>query len=134
MPRKPVARDVDEYIAAFPPDIRRILTRIRSTIRRAAPEAQERISYRIPAFWMNGDFVYFAAFRRHIGLYPPVRGDEALRKAISRYAGEKRNLKFPLNEPIPYGLIGRVVRARVRDHRARALSKSTRKTRPSRAS
>jgi len=129
MARKPAARDVDEYIADFPPHVRRILTRIRSTVRRAAPEARERISYGIPAFWMNGDFIYFAAFRRHIGLYPPVKGDEKLRKAVARYAGEKGNLKFPLDEPIPFCLIGRVVRARIREHRARALSKSVRKKR-----
>jgi uncharacterized protein YdhG (YjbR/CyaY superfamily) len=129
MPRRPVARDVDEYIAAFPPEVRRILTRIRSTIRRAAPEAQERISYGIPAFAMNGIFIYFAAFRRHIGLYPPVRGDEKLRRAIARYAGEKGSLKFPLDEPIPYGLIGRVVKARIREHRARLSSKGIRKKR-----
>jgi len=133
MSRKPVARDVDEYIAGFPPDVQTILTRIRTTIRRAAPEAQERISYGIPAFAMNGDFLYFAAFRKHIGLYPPVKGDEKLRKAVSRYAGDKGNLKFPLNEPIPYGLIGRVVRARIRDHRARLSSRGARKKRSSRA-
>ena len=97
-------KSIDEYIAAFSPDVRAILERIRSTIRRAAPGAQETISYRIPAFTLNGTLVYFAAFKNHIGFYPPVRGDARLKKAISRYAGEKGNLRFPLDQPIPYGL------------------------------
>ena len=87
-----------------------ILERIRSTIRRAAPGAQETISYQIPAFRLNGVLVYFAAFKKHIGFYPPVRGDAALEKAVSRYAGEKGNLRFPLDEPIPYALIARIVK------------------------
>ena len=94
-------RNIDEYIASFSPEVQAILERIRLTIRQAAPDAQETISYKIPAFKLDGILVYFAAFKKHIGLYPPVRGDAKLEKAISAYAGEKGNLQFPLDEPIP---------------------------------
>jgi uncharacterized protein YdhG (YjbR/CyaY superfamily) len=102
--------------------VQAILERIRSTVHKAAPAAQETISYQIPAFTLNGVLVYFAAFKKHIGFYPPVRGDAALEKAVSRYAGEKGNLQFPLAEPIPYALISRIVKLRVKQNRARAAA------------
>jgi uncharacterized protein YdhG (YjbR/CyaY superfamily) len=111
---------VDEYIAAFPAEIRRILRRIRATVRKAAPGAQERISYGMPSFTQGRTLMYYAAFTNHIGLYPPVKGDAKLRTEIARYANEKGNLKFPLDEPIPYALIGRIVKARVKENRATA--------------
>ena len=120
-------RTIDEYIAAFSPEVQAILERIRSTIRNAAPDAQETISYRIPAFTRNGTLVYFAAFKAHIGFYPPVRGDARLEKAIAPYAGEKGNLRFPLDRPIPYRLIERIVMHRVKQTSAKADSKATRK-------
>jgi uncharacterized protein YdhG (YjbR/CyaY superfamily) len=113
-------KNIDEYIAWFPPDVQVILERIRLTIRQAAPDAQEIISYKIPAFTLNGILVYFAAFKEHIGFYPPVRGDAKLEKAISIYAGEKGNLRFPIDQKIPYGLIEKIVKLRVRQN----LSKS----------
>jgi uncharacterized protein YdhG (YjbR/CyaY superfamily) len=116
----PTAKGVDEYIASFPPEVQSVLQRIRSTIRSAAPEARETISYRIPAFVLNGVLVYFAAFKRHIGFYPPVRGDVRLEKAVSRYAGEKGNLRFPLDRPIPYSLIERIVKHRVKQNLTKA--------------
>lgn len=108
--------DIDQYIALFPAHVQTILERIRETIRRAAPEAHETISYRIPAFTMNGVVVYFAAFKQHIGLYPPVKGDARLEKAAARYAGDKGNLKFPLDQPIPYDLIERIVKFKVKQN------------------
>ena len=120
-------KSIDEYIATFPAEVRAILERIRSTIRRAAPGAQETISYRIPAFTLNGTLVYFAAFENHIGFYPPVRGDARLKKAISGYAGEKGNLRFPLDQPIPYGLIGRIVKMRVKQNVAKAAARKAKK-------
>lgn len=120
-------RTIDEYIAAFSPEVQAILERIRSTIRNAAPDAQETISYRIPAFTRNGTLVYFAVFKAHIGFYPPVRGDARLEKAIAPYAGEKGNLRFPLDRPIPYRLIERIVMHRVKQTSAKADSKATRK-------
>ena len=118
---------IDEYIAAFPPDVQSILKKIRLTIRKAAPQAQVKISYKMPAFTLDGDLIYFAAFKKHIGVYPPVRGNEQLNKALSRYRGEKGNLKFPLDEPIPYELIARVVKFRLKEHAERARSKRKKK-------
>lgn len=116
---------IDEYIEAFPSQVRAILDRIRQIIRAAAPEATEVISYGMPAFKLHGILVYFAAFKNHIGLYPPVPGDPKLVKAISPYAGEKGNLRFPLDKPIPYDLIRRIVL-----HRAKLnLSKQSPKAR-----
>jgi uncharacterized protein YdhG (YjbR/CyaY superfamily) len=116
-------KSIDEYIAAFSPEVRAILERIRLTISKAAPGAQEMISYRMPAFTLSGVLVYFAAFKNHIGLYPPVKGDARLEKAISRYAGEKGNLRFPLDRPIPYALIARIVKLRVKQNLAKAAAK-----------
>jgi uncharacterized protein YdhG (YjbR/CyaY superfamily) len=112
--------NIDEYIARFPADVRAILQKVRKTIHKAAPDAEETISYQIPAFTLNGILVYFAAFKEHIGLYPPVAGDAALMKAIAPYAGEKGNLQFPLDQPIPYALIDRIVRVRARQNLAKA--------------
>ena len=104
---------IDDYIQASPPRVRPILERIRRTVRSAAPDATEVISYRMPAFKLHGILVYFAAFKNHIGLFPPVRGDPKLVKAAAPYAGEKGNLRFPLDEPIPYDLIKRIVLHRI---------------------
>ena len=111
------AETIDEYIAASSDRARPILRRIRSIVRKAAPQATEAISYGIPTFKLDGALVHFAAFRNHIGFYPPVKGDARLQRAAKRYAGEKGNLKFPLDEPIPYELIERIVRFRVRQKR-----------------
>ncbi len=116
--------NVDEYIAAFSPDVQKILERIRLTVHNAAPDAQETISYRIPTFTQQGVLVHFAAFRNHIGLYPPVSGDARIEKAMAPYAGEKGNLRFPLNQPIPYDLIERIVKLRVKQNAAKAVAKS----------
>ena len=106
--------NIDEYIEKFSPDVRTILKKIRLTIRQAAPDAMETISYNMPAFTLDGILVYFAAFKKHIGLYPPINGDASLMKAITPYAGPKGNLQFPLDQPIPYKLIERIVKLRVK--------------------
>lgn len=111
---------IDDYIAASASEVRSILKKIRLTVRGAAPDARELISYRMPAFRQRGILVYFAAFKNHIGLYPPVSGDARLEKALSPYSGPKGNLKFLLDRPIPYSLIKRVVRLRVKQELARA--------------
>ena len=113
-------KNIDEYIASFSPEVQAILKKIRLTIRDAAPGAQETISYKIPAFRLNRILVYFAAFKNHIGLYPPVRDDAKLVKAASAYTGEKGNLQFPLDQPIPYGLIERIVKFRVKQNSLKA--------------
>jgi len=103
---------VDDYISAFPAEIQRVLQDIRETIRRAAPTARERISYRMPTFALHRDIIHFGAFRGHIGLYPPVREQELQSRALP-YRGEKGNLRFPLDQPIPHDLIADIVKARV---------------------
>ena len=113
------SKNIDDYIAAFSPRVRAILKKVKATVRKAAPRAEERISYGIPAFALLGNLVYFAAFKNHIGFYPPVR-DQRLKKAVAIYAGEKGNLRFPLAQPIPYALIGRIVKVRVRENREKA--------------
>jgi uncharacterized protein YdhG (YjbR/CyaY superfamily) len=118
---------IDEYIASAPADVRPILEKIRRTIAAAAPEAQELISYRMPAFKMKGILVYFAAFKHHIGMFPPVRGDAKLESDLAPYAGPKGNLKFPLDQPIPYPLIKRIVRLRVRQDQTRGEEKRKKK-------
>jgi uncharacterized protein YdhG (YjbR/CyaY superfamily) len=115
--------NIDQYIAAFPPEVQAILQRIRATIGNAAPDARETISYQIPAFMLNGTLVYFAAFKKHIGFYPPVSGDARLENAIAPYAGEKGNLRFPLDQPIPYRLIERIVKHRVKQNLAKTATK-----------
>jgi len=117
-----VPRTIDEYIAAAPVAVRPVLESIRATVRKAAPKAEERISYRIPAFFLDGALVYFAAFKEHVGFYPPVR-DASLQPLIARYAGPKGNLQFPLSEPMPLALIARLVRARIKENRARKAAK-----------
>ena len=112
-------KNIDEYIASFPPEVRTILEKIRLTIRQAAPDAQERISYKMPAFRQNGILIYFAAFRQHIGVYPPLKADAKLTKALAPYAGEKGNFRFPLDQPIPYDLISEIVKLRVKQNAAR---------------
>ena len=115
---------IDEYIGGFPPDVQSVLQRIRHVIRTAAPDAAETISYRMPAFKLNGVLVYFAAFKKHIGFYPPISGDKILEKAVSAYAGEKGNLRFPIDEPIPYNLIEKIVKLRVKQNRLKAARKT----------
>ncbi|MCA9783521.1 MAG: DUF1801 domain-containing protein, partial [Candidatus Cloacimonetes bacterium] len=114
---------IDTYIAAAPAEVRGILERIRLTIRREAPGAEEILSYGMPAFRGNGVLVYFAAFKAHIGVYPPVSGDEELQRELAPFAGPKGNLKFPLDQPIPLELIARVVRQRLVLDQARRPSR-----------
>lgn len=117
-PARRTPETVEDYIASFPPKVEKILRRIRTIIRRAAPDARESISYRIPYYSLNGRLVYFAAFKSHIGLFPPVRGDAAIERAVAPYANPKGNLRFPLDQPIPYALIERIVRFRVKQNAA----------------
>jgi uncharacterized protein YdhG (YjbR/CyaY superfamily) len=117
------ANGVDAYIAAMPPEAQPILRRIREIGRTAAPDAKDVISYRIPAFRGRGILIYYAAFKAHIGLFPPVQGDADLERDLARYRGPKGNLKFPLSEPMPYDLIERIVRLRVQQDNAVASLK-----------
>jgi uncharacterized protein YdhG (YjbR/CyaY superfamily) len=115
-------KHIDGYIAQFPRDVRAILEKVRATIRSAAPEAEETISYMMPTFKQHRILVHFAAWKGHIGLYPPISGNKALEKAVARYAGPKGNLQFPLDEAIPYDLIARIVKLRVQQDSERAAA------------
>ena len=118
---------VDEYVSAFAPEVQALLQQVRQAVRKAAPDAREVISYRMPALKQHGVLIYFAAFKNHIGFYPPIRGDARLEAAAARYAGEKGNLRFPLDEPIPYALIERLTRLRVGQDLAKANAKTGRR-------
>ena len=113
--------NIDQYIAASPAAVRPILQKLRLTTRQAAPMAREAISYQMPALELNGTLVNFAAFKNHIGLYPPVRGDARLLRAVAKYAGKKGSLRFPLGEPLPYELIARIVKYRVAQNAGKRL-------------
>lgn len=120
-------KTIDEYIAEFSPAVQEILEKIRRVVRGAAPDAQEAISYQMPTFKLKGVLLHFAAFKNHIGIYPPIRGDAALEEAVAPYAGEKGNLRFPLDQPIPYGLIERIAKLRVQQNLAKASTKPQKK-------
>lgn len=117
---KPTAKDIDEYIARFPEDIQAILQEIRATIHAAVPEATETISYQMPAFAQQGMLVYFAAWKKHIGFYPPIGEHADFKAEVTRYEGPKGNLQFPLDEPIPLDLIRKIVQFRLAENRARS--------------
>ena len=120
---------VDEYIAGFPPKTRAALRKIRAVLHKAAPAAEETISYRIPALRGKGILVYFAGFKNHIGMFPPVKGDARLMTALKRYQGPKGNLRFPLDEPMPLTLITRIGKLRVKQDGEKAVTNATRKRR-----
>jgi len=121
-------KTIDEYIAGFPNDVQEILEKIRMTIRKAAPDAEETIKYQMPTFTLKGNLVYFAAFKKHIGFYPPTStGSAKFKKELSVYEGAKGSLRFPLDKPIPFGLISRIVKLRVKENLERAEAKRKKK-------
>jgi uncharacterized protein YdhG (YjbR/CyaY superfamily) len=115
--------NIDDYILKFSPEVQEILSNIRTTIRSVAPDAEEVISYQMPAFRQHGILVYFAAWKEHIGLYPPISGDAEIEKAVALYAGPKGNLQFPLDKPIPLNFIRRIVKLRVKQNNEKAEAK-----------
>lgn len=106
---------IDEYIKSFPGDIQARLKQLRALIQRAAPEAQEKISYQMPTFYLNGNLVHFAAYPKHIGFYPTPSGIEAFQKELSKYKSSKGAVQFPLDAPLPLKLIERIVKFRVKE-------------------
>jgi uncharacterized protein YdhG (YjbR/CyaY superfamily) len=121
------SRNIDEYIAGFPQDVQAILEKIRMTIREAAPDAKETISYQVPTFRLEGNLVHFAGFKEHIGFYPTPTGIEKFKEELSVYEGAKGSVQFPLDKPIPYGLISEIVRFRVKENLERAEAKRKKK-------
>jgi uncharacterized protein YdhG (YjbR/CyaY superfamily) len=114
---------IDEYIAGFPKEVQVILAKVRHTIRLAAPGAQEKISYGIPTFTLKGHLVHFGAFKKHVGFYPTSSGIAAFQQELSAYQGARGSVQFPLDQPVPYALIGKIVEFRVRE--SLALGKGT---------
>jgi uncharacterized protein YdhG (YjbR/CyaY superfamily) len=106
-------KTIDEYIKTYPEEVQSILEKMRQVIREAAPEAEEAISYQIPTFKLNGNLVHFAAYKNHIGFYPTSSGIEAFKKELSLYKGAKGSVQFPIDKPIPYDLVKKIVIFRV---------------------
>jgi uncharacterized protein YdhG (YjbR/CyaY superfamily) len=116
-------KTVDEYLSAIPARAKGILEKLRKTIKQAAPQAEELISYNMPAFKLNGMLVYYAAYKDHIGFYPTPSGIEAFKKELSDYEGAKGSIRFPINRPVPFDLISRIVKFRVRENLQKAEGK-----------
>lgn len=109
-------KDIDEYIAAFPPAMQKLLEQMRSTIQEAAPQAVEAISYAIPTFKLNGkNLVHFAGYEKHIGFYATPTSHEAFVQDLSKYKQGKGSVQFPLNAPLPLNLVERIVKFRVQE-------------------
>jgi uncharacterized protein YdhG (YjbR/CyaY superfamily) len=103
------AENIDQYIAAFPKNVQKLLKEMRTTIKKAAPKAEETISYAIPTFVFHGNLVHFAAFKNHIGFYPAPRAIEEFKKELAPYEGGKGTVQFPLDKPLPLALISKIV-------------------------
>jgi uncharacterized protein YdhG (YjbR/CyaY superfamily) len=118
---------IDEYIATFPEEVKKILEALRATIKAAAPDAVERISYQMPTFALEGNLVHFAAHKNHIGFYPTPTGIQAFKRELSIYEGAKGSIKFPIDKPLPLKLISKIVKFRVAENLKRAEIKSGKK-------
>ena len=121
--KRTISKDIDEYIAGFPGDVQAILESLISTIRDAAPYAKENINYGIPTFTLEGNLVHFAAFKKHIGFYPAPSGIEKFKNELSAYEGAKGSVQFPLDKPIPYELVRKIVAFRVKENLEKAEAK-----------
>jgi uncharacterized protein YdhG (YjbR/CyaY superfamily) len=110
---------IDEYISSFPEEIQKPLRLMRDTIKNEAPQASEKISYRMPTFYLNGNLVHFAAFKKHIGLYPGASGVAAFEGELGAYEHSKGAIRFPLDQALPLALIRRIVRFRVAENTGR---------------
>ncbi len=125
MPTAP--KNIDGYIAGFPKDVQATLEKIRLTIRAAAPDAEEKISYQIPTFYLKGNLVHFAGFTNHISFFPTSSGIEKFKRELSAYKGSKGTVRFPLDQPIPFDLITKIVKFRVKENLERAEAKRKKK-------
>lgn len=124
---KPLATTIDEYIAMFPEDVQVVLQQIRATIKAAAPDAVEKISYQMPTFAQKGNLVHFGAFKTHVGFYPVPSGIEAFKDELAVYKQGKGSVQFPLDQPMPLDLITRIVQFRVQENLAKAQAKAGKK-------
>jgi uncharacterized protein YdhG (YjbR/CyaY superfamily) len=117
------ARDIDEYIADFPVDVQPLLQKVRTTIRRAAPKSEETIKYQIPTFVLNGNLIHFAGYKNHIGLYPGSKPIEEFEDELAKYRVSKGTVQFPLDKPLPLGLIGRITKFCVKRNLEKVVSR-----------
>ncbi|WNS46304.1 DUF1801 domain-containing protein [Paenibacillus sp. MMS20-IR301] len=124
---KSTLETIDQYIAAFEPEVRELLQKVREVIQEAAPEAVEKISYQMPTFFLHKNLVHFAAFKNHIGFYPAPQGIEAFKEELAKYKGAKGSVQFPIHEPLPYELITRIVKFRVEENQKLAAVKPKKK-------
>ena len=124
---KVIYNTIDEYILQFPPEVQEILEKLREVVKEAAPEAEEKISYQMPAFYLHGNLVHFAAHKNHIGFYPTPNGIDAFKNNLSEYKGAKGSVQFPLERPIPYELISEIVKFRVAENQKTANGKMKKK-------
>ena len=120
-------KDIDAYIAGFPADVQQILEKVRMTIREAAPQAKETINYQIPTFTLEGNLVHFAGFKQHIGFYPTPSGIEKFKNELAGYESAKGSVQFPLDQPIPYDLISKIVAFRIQENLEKAAAKRKKK-------
>lgn len=121
---------IDEYIAIFPEEIQKVLRELRATIKAAAPDAEEKISYQMPTFAQQGNLVHFAACKHHIGFYPTPSAVQAFAQELAVYEGAKGSVKFPLGKPLPLELIGCIVKFRVAERLKNAELKSSKRSKP----
>ena len=120
-------RSIDDYISTFPEEIQKLLEELRATIKAAAPEAVEKISYQVPTFDLKGNLVHFAAYKKHIGFYPTPSGIQAFKRELSIYESAKGSVQFPIDKPLPLKLIRRIVKFRVAENLKKGDAKSRRK-------
>jgi uncharacterized protein YdhG (YjbR/CyaY superfamily) len=107
---------IDDYISKFPPEVQEILKTLRKVIKESAPDAKEKISYQMPTFVLHGNLVHFAAYKNHIGFYPAPSGINAFTHELSEYKGAKGSIQFPIEKPLPYELISKIVKFRVAEN------------------
>lgn len=124
---KTTSESIDEYIFKFPPEIQEILKMLRKVIKESAPDAEEKISYQMPTFVFHGNLVHFAAHKNHIGFYPTPSGIDAFKHELSEYKGAKGSIQFPLEKPLPYELISKIVKFRVTENIKKAEEKLKKK-------
>lgn len=123
--KRPTYSTIDEYIADFPAEVQAILQKIRQTIQKAAPNGEEAISYQIPAFKLNGRIlIYFAAFKNHVSVYPAPRSTPKFKDELAKYKGGKGTVQFPLDKPIPYDLVRRIVKFKTEQNLETSVRKS----------
>ncbi|PKA16451.1 iron chaperone [Leptospira haakeii] len=124
---KSTFKSIDEYIKTFPKEVQSLLQELRKVIQEEAPEASEKISYQIPTFYLNGNLVHFAAYKNHIGFYPGASGIAKFKKEIDKYKNAKGSVQFPIDQPLPFTLVRKIVKFRVGEYKKKVPKKTKKK-------